>query len=48
MRCQELIHFCLVFIGMGILEVIMFREYILGYVLLILGVIISILEVIDI
>lgn len=48
MRCQELINFCLVFIGMGILEVVMFKEYLLGYTLLILGVIISILEVIDV
>lgn len=47
MRCQEIINFCLVFIGMGILEMTVFNERILGYCLFMIGIIIGLLEIIN-
>ena len=47
MNCPELFKFALLFVIMGIFETVLFREHILGYSLLIFGIIISVLEMLD-
>lgn len=47
MQCPEIIKFAILFIFMGIFECVVFREHLLGYPLLLIGIIISVLEILD-